>query len=402
MCGIVGMALKANNGLTKNTEDFFYEALFVDTLRGEDSTGIIYIENDASFGIMKEANSATWCADAMKNSTELRGMWSRGKALIGHNRKKTVGDVSDETAHPFVVDGKFAMVHNGTLYNHKLLANTVVDSEALTIHLSKVLNKDYTKEKLEEALGKVNGAYAIAAFNQDTNKVYLTRNKERPLHIIETNTGWFWASEGLMLYWILHRNNIYWGDNKVTAVKENSLVTIDLETNTLTVEDYVPKKATPVMPVHTKTTAFHGNNTTPTQATSLTTTTTTKNPKLSKNEFKRIKRRYLGVEVPFFCSDWLENNFPRSVAEGEVDVVLLGECEQFLFDHTIQAEFDINDCVPGTVDLTEHVYRGKIVEMQFDQARGTVSLFLSKVVMIPPSRKTFTNETTTTSPYALH
>ena len=33
-----------------------------------------------------------------------------------------------------------------------------------------LLNKDYTKEKLEESLGKVNGAYAVVAYSQETDK----------------------------------------------------------------------------------------------------------------------------------------------------------------------------------------------------------------------------------------
>ena len=79
---------------------------------------------------------------------------SKGKALIGHNRKATVGSVNNATAHPFVVGDSFAMVHNGTLRNHKALADTVVDSEALAIHLSKVLVEDFDKLKFEEEIGK--------------------------------------------------------------------------------------------------------------------------------------------------------------------------------------------------------------------------------------------------------
>ena len=400
MCGIVGMVNKANNGLVKCTEDSFYDMLYADSIRGEDSTGVIYVENDASFGYMKEANAGTWCSELMKNDAAVKGMWTRGKALIGHNRKKTIGAVSDETAHPFVVDGKFAMVHNGTLYNHKTLANTVVDSEALTIHLSSVLNADYSKEKLEEALGKVSGAYAIAAYNQDTHKVYLTRNKERPLAILETADGWFWASEGAMLYWILNRNGINWGNNKVENIKENCLVVIDLETNTLTMEDYVPKKAIPPTP-----TKVVGGPTITVTVTKTPTNTvipvTTSPSRLSKNEFKRIKRRYMGGSILMYAQDYLEKNFPRTLADGENEIILLGDCEVFQFDHSIQAEFDIYDSIPGVNALTDTYYAGKVLDMTYEASRGYVMITLGELRMIPPSVKRFKHETPV-APLALH
>lgn len=392
MCGIVGLVIKADNGFTKKTEDSFFDMLYVDTIRGDDSTGVIYVENDASFGYMKEANAATWCAYAMQNDPAVKGMWSRGKAYIGHNRKKTIGAVSDETAHPFIVDRKFAMVHNGTLYNHKQLADTAVDSEALTIHLSKVLNKDYTKEKLEEALGKVNGAYAIVAYNQDTNKVYLTRNKDRPLAYIETDDGWFWASEGNMLYWILARNGIDWKQNKVHNLKENCLMTIDLSTNTMTTEDYVPKKATPPAPIKVV-----GGPTVTVTHTNL----TSSGSRLSKNEFKRIKRKYMGASLLMYCEDYLEKNFPKTIADGENEVILLGDTEVFKFEHSIQAEFDIYDSIPGVNDLTNTYYSGRVVDMTYETTRGYVMITLDQLRMIPPSLKKVKYETPV-APLALH
>lgn len=398
MCGILGVALKADNGFTKKTEDSFYEMLYVGTVRGDDSTGVIYVENDASFGYMKDATAATWCSYAMQNDPSVKGMWSRGKALIGHNRKKTIGAVSDETAHPFVVGGKFAMVHNGTLYNHKQLADTVVDSEALTIHLSKVLNKDYTKEKLEAALGQVNGAYAIAAFDMDSNKVYLTRNKDRPLSIIETDDGWFWASEGNMLYWVLGRNGIDWKKARVQSIRENCLVTIDLDKNTMTMEDYVPKKATPQAPIRVVGATSQVNTKTLTSNLGKLTPSGTR---ISKNEFKRIKKRFMQADLLMYAEDYLEKAFPKTIAEGEVDVILLGVSEVFNFEHTIQAEFDINDIVPGINALTDCYYAGKIADMTYETSRGYVTITLSNLRMIPPSIKKLQYETPTDT-LALH
>jgi len=395
MCGIVGMVVKMKNGFTKKTEDTFFDMLFADTLRGEDSTGVIYVENDNAFGIIKEAVPAYY--SCIKDDTAIKDMWSRGKAYIGHNRKKTVGANSDENSHPFVVDGKFAMVHNGTLHNHKALADTTVDSEALAIHLSKVLNKDYTKENFEAAIGKVYGAYAIAAYSQETNKVYLTRNKDRPLSIIETDDGWIWASEGLMAYWIAARNGIDLKDKNLMSIPENCLVTIDLATNEMVMEDYVPKKATPVFPV------THKVQSTPT--TQILTPTTKgvggkRKPELSKSSFKRIKKRWVGQHLEMCIDDYVEKNFPLTIMEGETEVIVLGGNEgEFSFEHIIRGVIDINDLAPHVVELAGLYVSGLVVDMIYETDRGNVTFVLSDIKLIPFS---ISKNETSTSLHTVH
>lgn len=396
MCGIVGVAVKMKNGFTKKTEDCFFDMLFADTLRGDDSTGVVYIENDNAFGILKECTPAYY--STIKDEPELKAMWTRGKAYIGHNRKKTVGANSDENSHPFVVDGKFAMVHNGTLYNHKSLADTTVDSEALTIHLSKVLNKGYTKEKLEEALGKVYGAYAIAAYSQETNSIYLTRNKERPLALLETDEGWLWASEGLMAYWIAARNGIDLKDKSLVFIPENCLVTINLDTNKVTMEDYVPKKAILVTQVAT----------TPITRIPVSGNTTTKGmgvktkPELSKSSFKRFKKRYLNQRIEMYIDDYVEVNFPKTIDEGETDVILLGDnVDLFPFAHTIRCTVDIFDVVTNSRDIFGLMVSGTVVDMLYETDRGNVTVVLTDVKRVPFSFTSTQNETST-SLHAVH
>ena len=130
------MVLKHNTGLIKQTEDVFDQLLYANALRGEDSTGVIAVEKDSSFHIAKDASPSFWFGPAFKESDISKKMWNNAKAMIGHNRKKTIGKIEDATAHPFVVDDEFAMVHNGTLFGHAQLAKTEVDSEALAIVLA--------------------------------------------------------------------------------------------------------------------------------------------------------------------------------------------------------------------------------------------------------------------------
>ena len=378
MCGIVGCVIKALNGFTKYTEDAFYQMLFADTLRGDDSTGVIMVNNDTSFGIMKEGYAAPWVIDTIKQDDMARAMYSKGKAYIGHNRKKTMGAVSDETAHPFVVNDTFAMVHNGTLRMHRELADTEVDSEALAIHLSKVLTNDFDQEKFEEAIGKVNGAYAIAAYNQDTDKVYLTRNNERPLTYVETKEGWFWASEAGLLYWILGRNSIDLKDVEFTSLKPDSMLTIDLEKNTSEVLEYKPKKA--MVTVATGTTT----GTVKTKAHTVATGTARR---ISKQAFKAFKRRIHMERIFFYGEDYVEKNFPRTLADGETIVNLLGINDDLIFDHTVIAEYDLDKAPADCLDFCDKLYTGIVTHAEFDKGTGWVTLYVSDASMVPKLNK---------------
>jgi len=60
MCGLVGMIVKGNSGLIKQHEDTFYQLLYADALRGEDSTGVIGVEKDTTFHIAKETLLASF------------------------------------------------------------------------------------------------------------------------------------------------------------------------------------------------------------------------------------------------------------------------------------------------------------------------------------------------------
>jgi len=243
MCGIVGFSCLSANGFAKKQEDVLWQLLKVGEVRGEDSTGLIYVENDGGFGILKEASSASWATYEMFKHKMLSQSLRFGKAYIGHNRKATVGKVKDDTAHPFVVDNTFAMVHNGTLFGHDKLKKTEVDSEALAHHLKPILTGELSDDDLNTEMGKIDGAYAVAAYSQETNKVYLVRNAQRPLNLVETPDGFAWASEGLMLAWVLDRNGYDLSKCKGRTVKEHTIITIDLETNKLTEREYSPKKA---------------------------------------------------------------------------------------------------------------------------------------------------------------
>lgn len=372
MCGIVGVVLKTDKGFLKQTEDSFYQMLYADALRGDDSTGIISVETDTTFHISKEASHPAWFIPLYDSSPVGKAMWSGGKALIGHNRKKTMGSIDDDSAHPFVVNNEFAMVHNGTLYNHQALAKTTVDSEALTIHLAKAFeNEDYVAD-VEEALGDVYGAYAVAMYDQRHHAVRLLRNKDRPLCYIEMDNAWYFASEAGMLLWILSRNGYDMSKNKIQFIPEHTLISFDLDKNTLTEEVLVPKKPyTPIKPI-TKT---HTGG------------ATTKYGKdgLSKNAFKRFRRKVINTKLEWWCEDFIESNYPRTVEEGEVMLTLMGVCDDMTIDHMLSAEINYKELTLSHKDLTDRLWTGIIEDMFYDVKSKRVSIHLKDALPLPVS-----------------
>lgn len=389
MCGIVGIAIKSKHGFTVKQEDIFYELLFADTLRGEDSTGIVVVENDGGFGYAKEAYSAPWCVDELKKQTALKGVIARGKVMIGHNRKATVGKISAETAHPFVVDNKFIMVHNGTLHGHRLLAQTDVDSEALAQHLAPILNETLDVPKMNEALGDVYGAYAIAAYSQPQNKIFLLRNSQRPLFFVETDTFYAWASEGAMLQWILSRNGVDLKKVEGEFVKEHQLLSIDLDTNELSREDLSPKK---IIATSSGRVTGHTGGSTPSKPTTSTKSVVTAPSVFSKAAFKRLRRQVLNGFFNFWVDDYIEKNLPKTIAEGETELLLLGQLEHddFPSEHTVRAEVDLKHIHMEGDGVTERFFTGRIYHMEMSKISGTITVFMDRVQPVPKALSEYT------------
>lgn len=201
MCGLVGLISKYRNGFTQVQKDVFTSLLFIDILRGDDSTGAFLIRNN---GDLKMIKSGTHAIDFMRHQeykTLLNQAFSSGSALVGHNRKATRGVVNDGNAHPFLVDDRICLVHNGTLWgDHKTHADVEVDSHAIA-HL-------LAKHSVEEVANKIDGAYALIWHDFENNTLNFLRNSQRPLFWVETANEWLWSSEDTMLEFVESRHNL--------------------------------------------------------------------------------------------------------------------------------------------------------------------------------------------------
>lgn len=202
MCGLVGLINKANHGFTKEQQDVFSTLLLVDYVRGPDSTGIFLVTNQGDVHVRKEASDPIGYMASEEYREVMKKAWSRGAALIGHNRKATRGVVNDENAHPFVVDNNIVLVHNGTLWgDHKKIADVEVDSHAIAHAIHE--NGD-----VQAVMNSIDGAYALIWYDFKNKKLNFLRNKERPLWVCETWSSWLWASERAMLDFVIARHGI--------------------------------------------------------------------------------------------------------------------------------------------------------------------------------------------------
>lgn len=113
---------------------------------------------------------------------------------LGHNRSKTVGEVSRKNAHPFMFDDILG-AHNGTIdYMNKGRLERGVDFKTD----SEAIFNNIQVHGIADTIGKIeeSEAYALAWYDRRDNTLNFTRNKHRPLVYCTVNKGKtiFWAS----------------------------------------------------------------------------------------------------------------------------------------------------------------------------------------------------------------
>ncbi len=240
MCGLVGIVTKGQGGFTKEQVDIFDNLLYLDALRGMDSTGVFLVNRDGEMNLAKEASAAHDFRKDKEYKSLLNQAYQRGRAMIGHNRAATKGTIIDENAHPFVVDDRITLCHNGTLWgDHRKLANVDVDSHAI----AHVIHDN--GDDVEKALQQVNGAFALIWHDFKNNTLNFIRNTQRPLHFVEVPSGWIWASEANMLEWIITRHGLK-PIKPVALLEEGVLTKFDFSNNTWKVDSHKITLTTPV------------------------------------------------------------------------------------------------------------------------------------------------------------
>ena len=326
MCGLVGFIGGMKNGFCQADTTVFKQMLYMDALRGEDSTGAFVFHNTGEVEVLKDVLHANEFVRTKEFGDMSTRAISKGQAIFGHNRKKTSGEINEKTAHPFVIDDeggspRYVFMHNGTLNNHTILERNLTDVLLKDLGMSSFTTPDtgvdseilgnmlcHTQgdpRKIEEMLAKVVGAWACIWIDQEKEMLYMLRNKERPLSVGYSKIGTFVASESQMIHACTSRNNTL--VDKYEMLEEDTLYSLCLgkaETE-FTKEKLTIKKALP-------TTLVSGGGHTVWKGKKTTTDIEDWEDAASKNSMKRFRKKFLGTSISFWVDDYIQTTFPET------------------------------------------------------------------------------------------
>lgn len=225
MCGIIAVV---NNSLpVLDIRNYVKQGLQVDSLRGEDSTGVFVID-DKGDGTWFKKPIPGW--DFVQMVPAMRVVDTHmPRFVVGHNRAATRGSATNpQHIHP-VIHEDIMLVHNGTLNSTYSL-----NGENFGHDSSAIAESFHTKGELE-TLELLQGSYALIWYNFRTSKLNFARNDERPLYLgyEKDNRGWYIASEENMLWMLADRNRI--ALKSVNLLKEGVVISIPLDKKEATI-----------------------------------------------------------------------------------------------------------------------------------------------------------------------
>jgi glutamine---fructose-6-phosphate transaminase (isomerizing) len=224
MCGIVGGVSKNNNIvpiLINGLEKLEY--------RGYDSAGIAIINHNR----IQRIRSVGRVSNIHKKISQKN---LKGKTGIGHTRWATHGGVSEKNAHPHISNNEIVVVHNGIIENHVKLCdflknkNYIFKSETDTEVIAHLIhyfrkNKLSLLEAVHKTCKKLEGAYAIAVSNKNSNEIIVARNG-CPLIIGVSEDQNFIASDISALISVTN-NVIFLEDGDIAVIASDSYKIFD-------------------------------------------------------------------------------------------------------------------------------------------------------------------------------
>ncbi len=198
MCGLVGILTLDSFGFNQADVSRFNQLLVCDSVRGPDSTGVFGVDKLGNASYLKQAGNPFKLIESDEYKQFTTEMYQSMRFVVGHNRKATIGTISDETAHPFQ-EGNIVLVHNGTLTNHKDLTDNEVevDSHAIT---HAIVEKGY-----KEALKELQGAFTLIWYDASDKALRFVRNGQRPLSMIKHGSKVYLSSEAALAEWLISR-----------------------------------------------------------------------------------------------------------------------------------------------------------------------------------------------------
>ncbi|NKB87444.1 MAG: amidophosphoribosyltransferase [Acidobacteria bacterium] len=194
MCGVFGIMGHPE------ASRISYLGLYALQHRGQESGGIAAVDGGAMFVERGMGQVADLFDEACLDRLP-------GRSAIGHIRYSTAGSSKLQNAQPIRIEsrrGAIALGHNGNLVNAEALRRALEDNGAIftstsdtevILHLFARSQEETVEDALVDALGRVQGAYSIAALTPTQLLAARDPNGFRPLSIGHLEGAWVVASE---------------------------------------------------------------------------------------------------------------------------------------------------------------------------------------------------------------
>jgi len=211
MCGI--FAYKGNG----NAAEIVLNGLKKLEYRGYDSWGMAF-KQDSKINIIKRVGRIG----------DFRENFPKSHLAIGHTRWATHGSVTEANAHPHLSNNKkIFVIHNGIIENYAELKESLIkkgykfksetDTEVIPNLIQENMKSSGFEDAVKKALKRLEGSFAIAAINNDSENVVAAR-KMSPMVLGLAKDGFFISSDApaFLSY-----------TNKAVSLDDNEMIVIN-------------------------------------------------------------------------------------------------------------------------------------------------------------------------------
>lgn len=224
MCGIVGAVSQ------RNVVPILLDGLHRLEYRGYDSAGVAVISREEQILRIRRKGKVKKLSDAVKDSTV------SGETGIAHTRWATHGKPCELNAHPHMIGGRVAVVHNGIIENHHALKMTLpedltleseTDSEIIAALIYVQLEKGSNLlDAVSTVVKSLDGAYAIAVIDAKRPHYMVVARYGSPLSIGIGLGEHFVASDPLALH-MVSQQFIYLEEQDIAELTLDSVTVYD-------------------------------------------------------------------------------------------------------------------------------------------------------------------------------
>lgn len=230
MCGIVA-------GVAEHSiSPFLLEGLQRLEYRGYDSAGIATV-SEKGLELMKKSGKVSQLKSCLDEAP------LSGKVGIAHTRWATHGKPCEINAHPHIIGGRVALVHNGIIENYKAIQASLciasddlkseTDSEVIAAAINHYLNQGHAfLAAVQETLKTLDGAFALCVIDVQAPDKIIVARVGSPLVIGLGKKGNYIGSDPIALQNVASRF-IYLEEGDVAEVSLESVTIYDEKGHTV-------------------------------------------------------------------------------------------------------------------------------------------------------------------------